>query len=170
MKIMSAQSGMNNVNFRAAQVNILATSDNHGNVHSLPKFVKTIESNEAEIFQKGKDPSTLNIFAIAGDWFINPSKKGFITKSGFMLGLGETMDEIKELIFDLSKVNLDILTVGQYIRPSKQHLEVKKYYTLEEYKEIEEFIKKETTIYPIVAPLARSSYKAKEAYEAILAL
>ena len=97
-------------------------------------------------------------------------KKGFITKSGFMLGLGETMDEIKELIFDLSKVNLDILTVGQYIRPSKQHLEVKKYYTLEEYKEIEEFIKKETTIYPIVAPLARSSYKAKEAYEAILAL
>ena len=97
-------------------------------------------------------------------------KKGFITKSGFMLGLGETMDEIKELIFDLSKVNLDILTVGQYIRPSKQHLEVKKYYTLEEYKEIEEFIKKETTIYPIVAPLARSSYKAREAYEAILAL
>ena len=94
-------------------------------------------------------------------------KKGFITKSGFMLGLGETMDEIKELIFDLSKVNLDILTVGQYIRPSKQHLEVKKYYTLEEYKEIEEFIKKETTIYPIVAPLARSSYKAREAFEAI---
>ena len=97
-------------------------------------------------------------------------KKGFITKSGFMLGLGETMDEIKELIFDLSKVNLDILTVGQYIRPSKQHLEVKKYYPLEESKEIEEFIKKETTIYPIVAPLARSSYKAREAYEAILAL
>lgn len=93
--------------------------------------------------------------------------KGLITKSGFMIGLGENMDEIKKLILDLNNVKLDILTVGQYIRPSKQHLEVKKYYTLDEYKEIEDFIKKNTDIYPIVAPLARSSYKAKEAYEAI---
>ncbi|MBQ8636161.1 lipoyl synthase [bacterium] len=91
----------------------------------------------------------------------------FITKSGFMLGLGETVDEIKSLIMDLSKIKLDILTVGQYIRPSKQHLEVKKYYTLDEYKEIEEFILKNTSILPVVAPLARSSYKAKESFETI---
>lgn len=97
-------------------------------------------------------------------------QKGLITKSGFMLGLGESIKEIQELIKDLDKVNLDILTIGQYIRPSKQHLEVKKYYALEEYKKIEEFIKNETKIYPIVSPLARSSYKAKEAYEAILKL
>lgn len=97
--------------------------------------------------------------------YMNANK--LITKSGFMLGLGETMDEVKKLIIDLSGVNLDILTIGQYIRPSKQHLPVEKYYTLDEYKEIEEFIKKETDIYPIVAPLARSSYRAKEAYEAI---
>ena len=89
-------------------------------------------------------------------------QKGFITKSGFMLGLGETMDEIKNLIHDLDNIGLDILTVGQYIRPSKQHLEVKKYYTLDEYKEIEEYIKTNTSIYPVVAPLARSSYKARE--------
>lgn len=95
---------------------------------------------------------------------------GLITKSGFMLGLGESIEEIKKLIKDLDKVNLDIVTIGQYIRPSKQHLEVKKYYTLDEYKEIENFIKEETNIYPIVAPLARSSYKAKEAYETILNL
>ncbi|MBR5304085.1 MAG: lipoyl synthase [Candidatus Gastranaerophilales bacterium] len=92
---------------------------------------------------------------------------GLITKSGFMLGLGETFDEIKDLIKDLDNVNLDIVTIGQYIRPSKKHLEVKKYYTLDEYREIEECIKKETNIYPVVAPLARSSYKAKEAYEFI---
>lgn len=91
----------------------------------------------------------------------------FITKSGFMLGLGENSDEIKELILDLAKVKLDILTIGQYIRPSKQHLEVKRYYTLQEYNEIEEFIRNNTKIYPIVAPLARSSYKAKEAWQAI---
>ena len=93
--------------------------------------------------------------------------KGMITKSGFMLGLGESFDEIKQLIMDLNSVKLDILTIGQYIRPSKKHLEVKKYYTLDEYSKIEEFIRQNTNIYPIVAPLARSSYKAKEAYEAI---
>lgn len=96
--------------------------------------------------------------------------KGMITKSGFMLGLGESFDEIKQLILDLNSVKLDILTIGQYIRPSKKHLEVKKYYTLDEYSKIEEFIKENTNIYPIVAPLARSSYKAKEAYEAICQL
>ena len=68
---------------------------------------------------------------------------------------------------DLNSVNLDIVTVGQYIQPSKKHLQVSKYYTLEEYKEIEEFIKKNTKIYPIVSPLARSSYRAYEAYLAI---
>lgn len=94
-------------------------------------------------------------------------QKGFITKSGFMLGLGENMDEIKHLISDLDKTGLDILTVGQYIRPSKQHLEVKKYYTLEEYKDIEDYIKNNTSILPVVAPLARSSYKAKESFELI---
>ncbi len=93
--------------------------------------------------------------------------KGLKTKSGFMLGLGENMDEIKYLIMDLNSVNLDIVTVGQYIQPSKKHLQVLKYYTLEEYKEIEEFIKKNTKIYPIVSPLARSSYRAYEAYLAI---
>ena len=94
-------------------------------------------------------------------------QKGFITKSGFMLGLGETMHEIKALIQDLNNVGLDILTVGQYIRPSKQHLEVEKYYTLDEYKEIEEYIRKNTSIHPVVAPLARSSYKARESFEII---
>lgn len=92
---------------------------------------------------------------------------GLITKSGFMLGLGENLDEVKKLILDLANVGLDILTIGQYIRPSKAHLSVEKYYALDEYDEIRNFIKKETNIYPVVAPLARSSYKAKEAYEAI---
>ncbi len=81
MKINSASNYGKNINFAGANVNILATSDNHGNVHSLPKFVKTIETNSSDIFVDGKNDSTLNVFAIAGDWFINPSKKGFLTKS-----------------------------------------------------------------------------------------
>ena len=95
-------------------------------------------------------------------------QKGMITKSGFMLGLGEFEDEIKELLVHLNNVGLDIVTIGQYIQPSKRHLEVNIYYTLDEYNKIEEFIKKYTKILPIVAPLARSSYKAYEAYNKII--
>jgi len=69
-----------NPRFEAAQVNILATSDNHGNVHSLPIMTETIKNNRKDIFVKADEPSTLNIFALSGDWFINPSKKGFLTK------------------------------------------------------------------------------------------
>ena len=93
--------------------------------------------------------------------------RGLITKSGFMLGLGESMDEVKELILDLNSVGLDIVTVGQYIQPSKKHLEVCKYYSLDEYREIEQFIKENTKMFPVVSPLARSSYRAFEAYKAI---
>ncbi len=104
MKINSVSNCSNKTAFRAADVNILATSDNHGNVLSLPKFVKTIESNQDEIFVKPESKSTLNIFAIAGDWFINPSKKGFITKPYMSNGdiqlrfLKKTIDFVSKLV------------------------------------------------------------------------
>jgi hypothetical protein len=66
-------------NFRAARLNILATADNHGNLLSMPQFFNTIKHNKDEIFPKAHDKSTLNVFAIAGDFFINPSKRGFLT-------------------------------------------------------------------------------------------
>ena len=94
-------------------------------------------------------------------------KNNLITKSGFMLGLGENLDEIKDLIMDLASVKLDIVTIGQYIQPSLKHLDVEKYYSLEEYKEIEEFILKNTSVFPVVHPLARSSYRAFEAYKKV---
>ncbi len=94
--------------------------------------------------------------------------KNMITKSGFMLGLGESKEEIEELIINLDNVGLDIVTIGQYIQPSKKHLEVKKYYALDEYSLIEDFIKKYTKILPVAAPLARSSYKAYESYKKII--
>jgi len=67
------------VPFKSAQLNILATSDNHGNTHTLPLLAETVKNNKGDIFVKIEDKSTMNVFAIAGDWFINPSKKGFIT-------------------------------------------------------------------------------------------
>lgn len=84
------------------------------------------------------------------------------TKSGLMVGLGETFDEIEETFKDLKNVGCDILTVGQYIQPSKKHLEVAKYYTLEEFEQIKELAKKVGFKHFQIGPLVRSSYMAKD--------
>lgn len=94
--------------------------------------------------------------------------KGLIVKTGFMLGLGETIEEIKELISDLEKVKVDIVTIGQYIQPSKNHLEVEKYYTPDEFNKLAEYVKSNSNIIPVSHPLARSSYKAFESYKLAL--
>lgn len=84
------------------------------------------------------------------------------TKSGLMIGLGETTDQILETFEDLRKVGCDILTVGQYIQPSKQHLEVSKYYKLEEYDFLKEKAKEFGFKKYQIGPLVRSSYHAKK--------
>ena len=85
-----------------------------------------------------------------------------LTKSGFMIGLGETIEQIKETLTDLHNVGCDIVTIGQYIQPSKEHLEVKKYYTLEEYEQLKEIAKEVGIKHYQIGPLVRSSYRASE--------
>ena len=58
-----------------------------------------------------------------------------------MIGLGEDIEQIKQTITDLHSVNCDILTIGQYIQPSKEHLPVAKYYNPEEYEELKDIAK-----------------------------
>lgn len=82
------------------------------------------------------------------------------TKSGLMVGLGETEEEIKQTFKDLIESGCDILTVGQYIQPSKKHLEVDKYYTEEEFEHIKELAKQAGFEKYQIAPLVRSSYNA----------
>lgn len=82
------------------------------------------------------------------------------TKSGLMVGLGENEEEIKQTFADLRDVNCDILTVGQYIQPSKQHLNVDKYYTEEEFEHLKELAKQAGFEKYQIAPLVRSSYNA----------
>lgn len=84
------------------------------------------------------------------------------TKSGLMIGLGETTEQILETFEDLRNVGCDILTVGQYIQPSKQHLEVSKYYKLEEYDFLKEKAKEFGFKKYQIGPLVRSSYHAKK--------
>lgn len=94
-------------------------------------------------------------------------EKGLTTKSGIMTGLGETFDEIKKVIDDIAAQNCDILTVGQYFKPSKQHAELVKEYTEEEFEEIKNYALK-TGIKDVYAGrFVRSSFNAMELYETI---
>ena len=84
------------------------------------------------------------------------------SKSGVMVGLGETVDELLEVFRDLAARSVDILTVGQYLRPSKDHLPIARYYTPEEFR----FLKQEALgmgfRHVESGPLVRSSYHAHE--------
>ncbi len=85
-----------------------------------------------------------------------------ITKSGLMIGLGETYEQIKETLTDLHSVGCDILTIGQYIQPSKEHLDVAKYYSLEEYEDLKKMADEIGISHHQIGPLVRSSYRASE--------
>ena len=91
-----------------------------------------------------------------------------ITKSGMMVGLGETFDKIEETLLDLKNVGVDIVTIGQYIQPSKEHLKVEKYYTLEEFEDLKNLAKKIGFKNYQIAPLVRSSYQAKQSWQEAL--
>ncbi len=119
-----------------------------------------------------------------------------VTKSGLMVGLGAThvdigsadnhkttclscnsesasmysseVEEIEQTLVDLKNAGVDIITIGQYIQPSKQHLPVAKYYTLEEFEELKELARKIGFKNFQIGPLVRSSYHAMASYETSL--
>ncbi len=84
------------------------------------------------------------------------------TKSGLMVGLGETFEQIESTLIDLKNVGCDIVTIGQYIQPSKQHFDVSKYYTLEEFEKLQKLAVKIGIKHYQINPLVRSSYRAAE--------
>jgi lipoic acid synthetase len=92
---------------------------------------------------------------------------GMISKSGLMVGLGESMDELLAVFHDLTSCGVDILTVGQYLRPSRDHLPIARYYTPDEFA----FMKAEALKmgFRVVqsGPLVRSSYHAHETAEEV---
>ncbi len=85
-----------------------------------------------------------------------------LTKSGFMLGLGEEEDEIGETLEELRQANVDIVTIGQYLKPTRRHIPVQKYYTPEEFKKFETIGKDIGIRLVFSGPLVRSSYRADE--------
>jgi lipoic acid synthetase len=87
-------------------------------------------------------------------------KNGMRTKSGIMLGLGETAEEVIQTMKDLRGVGLDVITIGQYLQPSKKHLPVKEFITPEQFKKYETLGLEMGFMYVESGPLVRSSYKA----------
>ena len=79
-----------------------------------------------------------------------------------MLGLGEKIEEIHDTIDDLVSVGLDVLTIGQYLQPSKKHLPVQKFIEPKVFQELKNFAIEKGINYVESGPLVRSSYKAEK--------
>jgi len=90
-----------------------------------------------------------------------------LTKSGIMLGLGETLEEVKVVMRDLRSWGVDILTIGQYLQPSKQHLPIARYYSMQEFAELKEYGLSIGFKWVESGPLVRSSYHAAEQVRAL---
>ena len=89
------------------------------------------------------------------------NKKVF-TKSGIMVGLGETRDEVLQVMDDLKAADVDFLTIGQYLQPSVKHFPLDRYYTPKEFDELGTIAKAKGFLLVSSSPLTRSSYHADE--------
>ena len=87
-----------------------------------------------------------------------------VTKSGLMVGLGETRQEVIEVMRDLREAKCDLLTIGQYLRPSPEHYPVFSFVSPKEFSEYEQIGREMGFREVAFAPLVRSSYRAAELY------
>lgn len=122
---------------------------NH-NTETVPRLYRAVRSG-------ARYERTLDLLANAKAW--DPAT---VTKSGVMVGIGESVSELVDVFRDLGERGVDILTVGQYLRPSKDHLPMTRFYTPEEFA----FLKEEAMRFGFrhveSGPLVRSSYHAHE--------
>jgi len=93
--------------------------------------------------------------------------KNVFTKSGLMVGLGETKDEILQVMDDLISADVDFLTIGQYLQPSPKHFPLVRYYHPDEFKELEQKAKSKGFLLVSSSPMTRSSYHADEDFKVL---
>lgn len=91
-----------------------------------------------------------------------------LTKSSIIVGLGETLDEIRETMQDLRNSKVDFLTIGQYLQPSARHAKIEKYYTPDEFEELKRIGYELGFRHVEAGPLVRSSYRAERLKEVII--
>jgi lipoic acid synthetase len=97
---------------------------------------------------------------------IDPSA---FTKSGLMVGLGESREEIMQVMDDLRAANVDFLTIGQYLQPTRKHAAVVRFWTPEEFGALESIARAKGFLMVSASPLTRSSYHAGEDFERLRA-
>ncbi|MNN04232.1 Lipoyl synthase [compost metagenome] len=119
--------------------------------------IETVERMSDRVRAKAKYRRSLELIKRA-----KAMKPNIPTKSSIMLGVGEEWDEILQAMDDLREVDCDILTIGQYLQPSPQHLNVEKYYTPEQLAELKKEGMKRGFSHVESGPLVRSSYHAHE--------
>jgi lipoic acid synthetase len=127
---------------------------NH-NVETVPRLFKQVQPQDNYAWAK----ATLTNAKI-----LDPE---VLTKSGIMVGLGETMQEVKDVMSDLRDWGVDILTIGQYLQPSRDHLPIDRYYTPEEFEELKQFGLSIGFKWVESSPLVRSSYHAAAQVKAL---
>jgi len=127
---------------------------NH-NVETVPRLFKLVQPQDRFIWAQA---------TLTNAKRLDPE---VLTKSGIMLGLGESMKEVKETMQALRGWGVDILTIGQYLQPSKKHLPIARYYTPEEFVELKEFGYEIGFKWVESGPLVRSSYHAAEQVRAL---
>ena len=123
--------------------------------------IETVRRVFPRIRAKGDYDLSLDVLANAK--LINPE---CVTKSGMMVGLGETFEEIIATMKDLRRVNCDLMTIGQYLRPSLKHSPISKWYTPQEYEELKDEGENLGFKHVASGPLVRSSYHADEQHTA----
>lgn len=148
----------------------ILTPDFKGNIESLNIIIKA----HPDVFNHNIE-AVRGIFKTVrpqGNYDVSLSVLKYIkensdikTKSGLIIGLGENFEQIKETFEDLYNVGCDILTVGQYIQPSKEHYPVGKYYKPEEYEELKKLATSVGIKHSQIGPLVRSSYNAARLME-----
>jgi len=125
--------------------------------------IETVESLYSAIRPEAGYKRSLNVLRS-----INDLNKSIRVKSGLMLGLGETREEILKTLDDLLEHNCDILTIGQYLSPSKAHYPVAEYIEPTVFVEYENIAKEKGFRFVKSGPFVRSSYNAEEAYQVMI--
>jgi lipoyl synthase len=127
---------------------------NH-NTESVPRLYRAVRSG-------ARYERTLRLLDHARKY-----SAGMVTKSGLMVGLGESMTELIDVFRDLAACKVDILTIGQYLRPSRDHLPIARFYTPEEFAYLKEEAVRLGFRHVESGPLVRSSYHAHEQAEGL---
>ena len=143
--------------------NALATVVNSA-PDTLNHNIETVRRVFPRVRAKGDYDQSLELLSRARE--MSP---GCVTKSGMMVGLGETWNEIIDTMRDLRSVSCDLLTIGQYLRPSEKHVPLSRWYTPDEFDELRREGEALGFKHVAAGPLVRSSYHADEQHEAAAA-